>query len=138
MKRYAAFALALSFITFALTACAGVKTEDKMIVTRDLSNGMTVKLLNDNGKLTAGKNEFLVEFTNSGGQPVDPGKVAVEINMPAMGSMMAMHGAAQLKPVSTGKYRATLNIDMNGAWVMTVSVQGPAGEVKSNFNINAQ
>ena len=63
----------------------------------------------------------------------------VELQCPMpKGAMGAMNSAVQLNPVSPGKYRARLNVEMRGAWTMTIQFLGKSGEGKTAFTVNAE
>jgi hypothetical protein len=138
MKRYLLFALLSLSLALVLSACQHSQDESKTITTQKFSNGVTVTLLNGNGKIKEGDNDFVLLFKDAGGQPVDVGNAVASINMPAMGTMGAMNSMVQLSSVSIGKYHAKLDVEMKGAWTMTVQFAGKAGEGKTTFNINAE
>ena len=118
-----------------LAACG--KNETKPITTQKLSNGITVTLMGEDGKAKNGENDFTLEFKDAAGQPVDVGKVLITINMPATSMMEAMNATAQVSTISTGKYKAKLDVEMKGDWTMTIAITGPAGDAKTSFAFNA-
>ena len=100
---------------------------------------VTVTLSNSAGHLSAGNNDFTVEFKNAAGQPVDVGAVTMFIDMPGMGAMPPMKSNVKLMTTNTlGIYQATTNLEMAGTWYANVSYKGNAGEGKAKFAINAK
>ena len=100
---------------------------------------ITVVLLNSQGHLKDGENDFTVEFRNAAGHPVDVGAVTMFIDMPGMGAMPPMKSNVKLLTTNTpGIYQATTNLEMAGTWYANVSYKGNAGEGKAKFAINAK
>jgi hypothetical protein len=69
----------------------------------------------------------LVRFTDSSGQPKDVGEVKTDLamNMPGM----VMNSGGDVTRMGTpGVYRAKVQPQMVGDWVVKLSWQGPAGE----------
>jgi len=99
---------------------------------------LTVVLLNKTGELTQGQNEFVVEFNDAQGQPVDVGDVQIGSNMsmPGMAPMSGDSGVTQTKQI--GIYKVTSNFAMSGAWHFTLSWDGPAGQGHTTFNNNVR
>lgn len=77
------------------------------------------------GDLHNGQSEVLVRFTDSGAQPKDVGEVKTNLNMPGM---VMNSGGEVIKTSMPGDYRAKLQPQMGGDWVVKLSWQGPAGE----------
>jgi len=116
------FAIVLSSI-FVLAGCNGNKVDVsslKPAATKTVGK-LTVVLLNKTGELTQGQNEFVVEFKDDQGQPVDVGDVQIGTNMsmPGMAPMSGDSGVTQTK--QTGIYKVTSNFAMSGAWHFTLS-----------------
>jgi len=85
---------------------------------------LTVSLFGD---LHNGQSEVLVRFTDSNGQPKDVGEVKTNLNMNMPG--MVMNSGGEVTRTNTaGVYRAKLQPQMGGDWVVKLSWQGPAGE----------
>ena len=107
-----AYATLLSVI-FILAGCKGDQVDVlslKPAATRAVGN-LTVVLLNKTGELTQGQNDFIVEFKDDQGRPVDVGDVQI-------GSSM---------------YRVTSHFGMSGAWHFALSWDGPAGQGHTAF-----
>ena len=133
------FAIVLSSI-FVLAGCNGNKVDVsslKPAATKTVGK-LTVVLLNKTGELTQGQNEFVVEFKDAQGQPVDVGDVQIGTNMsmPGMAPMSGDSGVTQTK--QTGIYKVTSNFAMSGAWHFTLSWDGPAGQGHTTFNSNVR
>jgi hypothetical protein len=129
------FAIVLSSI-FVLAGCNGNKVDVsslKPAATKTVGK-LTVVLLNKTGELTQGQNEFVVEFKDDRGQPVDVGDVQIgsSMSMPGMAPMSGDSGVTQTK--QTGIYKVTSNFAMSGAWHFTLSWDGPAGQGHTTFN----
>jgi hypothetical protein len=93
------------------------------IATRTVGD-LTISLYGD---LHNGQSEVLVRFTDSGGQPKDVGEVKTNLNMNMPG--MVMNSGGEVTRTNTaGVYRAKLQPQMGGDWVVKLSWQGPAGE----------
>jgi len=79
------------------------------------------------GDLHNGQSEVLVRFADPGGQPKDVGEVKTNLNM-NMPGMVMNSGGDVTKTSMPGVYRAKLQPQMGGDWVVKLSWQGPAGE----------
>jgi hypothetical protein len=99
---------------------------------------INVVLMNDTGELKQGQNNFVVQFQNQQGQPVDLGEVQLGSNM-SMPSMAPMSGESEITPAgTTGTYRVKSNFGMSGAWHFTINWNGPQGQGKTAFNSNVR
>ena len=95
---------------------------------------INVVLMNDTGELKQGQNDFVVQFQNQQGQPVDVGEVQLGSNM-SMPGMAPMSGESEITPAgTTGTYRVKSNFAMSGAWHFTINWNGPLGQGKTAFN----
>ena len=131
--------LVLSFI-FVLAGCDGSKVDVsslKPAATKTVGK-LTVVLLNKTGELTQGQNEFVVEFKDDQGQPVDVGDVQIGSNMsmPGMAPMSGDSGVTQTK--QPGVYKVASNFAMSGSWRFTLSWDGSAGRGHTTFNSNVR
>ena len=132
---FAALAVAISL--------AGCKNSNldvsklKPIETHKVGN-ISVVLMNDTGELKQGQNDFIVQFQNEQGQPVDVGEVHLGSNM-SMPSMAPMSGESEITPGGqAGTYRVKSNFAMSGAWHFTLDWNGPQGQGKTAFNSNVR
>ena len=93
---------------------------------------LDVVMLSPSGTLRQGRNAFTIEFRRAGTNTlVDVGNVRATANMPMPG--MVMSSGLQLAPTGVpGRYSATADFGMAGAWHMAVEWEGPAtkGSVK--------
>ncbi len=125
---------------FIAGGCGGNKVDTgnlKEVTTRAVGN-VTVVLLNSTGELRQGQNEFVVQFRNQQGQPIDVGEVQLGSSM-SMPSMAPMSGDSELTPTGkTGTYRVKSNFAMSGAWHFTVSWNGRSGQGNTAFNSNVR
>ena len=95
---------------------------------------INVVLMNDTGELKQGKNDFVVQFQNQQGQPVEVGEVQLGSNM-SMPSMAPLSGESEITPAGqTGTYRVKSNFATSGPWLFTVNWNGPQGQGKTAFN----
>jgi Cu(I)/Ag(I) efflux system membrane protein CusA/SilA len=102
------------------------------VVQRVPSGDLQIVLMSQTGTLRQGRNTFTIEFQTAGGALVDVGTVRGNANMSMPG--MAMSGGLQLTPTSvSGRYQATAEFGMAGAWPMTLQWDGPAGRGSVNF-----
>ena len=90
------------------------------------------------GVLRQGRNAFTIEFRRPGsGALVDVGNVRASANMPMPG--MVMPGDVQVQPGDVpGRFNATAEFGMAGAWQMAISWEGPAGRGSVNFEGSVQ
>jgi hypothetical protein len=132
-------AILLSFI-FVLAGCNGDKVDVSSLkpAATKTAGKVTIVLLNKTGELTQGQNEFVVQFKDDQGQPVDVGDVQIGSNMsmPGMAPMSGDAGVTQTK--QTGIYKVTSNFAMSGAWHFTLSWDGPQGQGHTTFNSNVR
>lgn len=115
-----------------------VDTENlKPIETRKVGN-ITVVLMSGTGELKQGQNDFIVQFRDPQGQPVDVGEVQLGSSM-SMPGMAPMSGNSEISPAGkTGTYRVKSSFAMSGAWHFTISWNGPSGQGSTAFNTNVR
>jgi Cu(I)/Ag(I) efflux system membrane protein CusA/SilA len=99
---------------------------------------LDIALLSPTGTLRQGRNSFTFEFRRTGTTTlVDVGTVRASANMPMPG--MVMSGGLQVTPTGVpGRYDATAEFGMAGAWQMAVEWNGPAGQGSVNFQGGVQ
>jgi hypothetical protein len=88
--------------------------------------------LSPTGTLRQGRNTFTIEFRSAGGSLVDVGTVRASANMPMPGMVMSS-GLEVSRTSVPGRYQATAEFGMAGAWQMTVEWDGPVGHGSVNF-----
>jgi hypothetical protein len=132
--------LVMSIFLLGLAGCGAKNVETaslKEVATHTVGN-VTVVLLNNAGELKQGQNEFVVQFRDQRGQPVDVGNVQLGSSM-SMPSMAPMSGDSEITPAGqTGTYRVKSNFAMSGAWHFTVAWSGPYGQGNIAFNSNVR
>jgi YtkA-like len=131
---------ALSFLVLGVIGCNRNKVDVqslKPVTTRTVSD-LSIVLLSSTGDLSQGQNDFVIQFRNQQGQPVDVGDVQLGSSM-TMPSMAPMSGASEITPTGqTGTYRVKSNFAMSGAWHFTIDWSGPHGQGKTTFNSNVR
>jgi Cu(I)/Ag(I) efflux system membrane protein CusA/SilA len=107
-----------------------------VIQTVDAGN-LDIVLLAPTGTLRGGRNTFTIEFRGPNGELVAVGTVRAAANMTMPG--MAMSGNLQLQPAGVpGRYTATAEFGMPGAWDMRIEWDGPAGRGAVSFEGQVQ
>jgi Cu(I)/Ag(I) efflux system membrane protein CusA/SilA len=99
---------------------------------------LDIALLSPTGTLRQGRNSFTFEFRRTGTTAlVDVGSVRASANMTMPG--MVMSGGVQVTPTGVpGRYAATAEFGMAGAWPMSIEWNGPAGQGSVNFQGGVQ
>ncbi len=139
MKKLLAISMIL-FLTLGFTGCGSKKvdTENLKEVATHVVGDVAIVLLNSTGELKQGQNEFVVQFRDQKGQPINVGDVQLGSSM-SMPSMAPMSGDSEITPTGqTGTYRVKSNFAMSGAWHFTVSWTGPRGQGSTAFNSNVR
>ena len=139
MKKLSVVLVMLFFLLgFAGCGANKVDTENLKEVTTHVVGNVTVVLLNGTGELKQGQNQFVLQFRDSKGQPINVGNVQLGSSM-SMPSMAPMSGDSEITPSGqTGTYRVKSNFAMSGAWHFTVSWDGPSGQGSTAFNSNVR
>ena len=89
-------------------------------------------MLSPTGTLSQGRNTYTIEFRDAGGSLVDVGTVRTSANMTMPG--MAMSGGAEVNRTSIpGRYQASAEFGMAGAWGMAIEWDGPGGRGSVDF-----
>ena len=128
------------FLILGFTGCGAkkVNTENLKEVAAHVVGDVAIVLLNSTGDLKQGQNEFVVQFRDPKGQPINVGDVQLGSSM-SMPSMAPMSGDSEITPTGqTGTYRVKSNFAMSGAWHFTVSWTGPRGQGSTAFNSNVR
>ncbi len=98
---------------------------------------LRIAVVSPSGALRLGRNTFAFEFRAGNGQLVDVGAVRASANMPMPG--MVMSGGLQvIRTATPGRYEATAEFGMAGAWQMAIEWDGPAGRGSVNFEGTVQ
>jgi Cu(I)/Ag(I) efflux system membrane protein CusA/SilA len=96
------------------------------------ANSVQISLLSPTGTLRPGRNAFTIEFRSADGRLVDAGAVRASGNM-AMPGMVMSSGLQVQRTDIVGRYQATAEFGMAGAWHMAIEWDGPAGKGSVNF-----
>jgi Cu(I)/Ag(I) efflux system membrane protein CusA/SilA len=97
---------------------------------------MQMSLLSATGALHQGRNTFALEFRDTSGALVDAGQVTVSAVMSMPG--MVMSGGVRVQPSgSAGRYQATGEFEMAGAWQFRVDWAGGVAR-SANFEVTVQ
>jgi YtkA-like len=136
-----AIAFVLGVVVFAVAACGskGAIANGKVIQSAPVGNNLTATISNNDGALKNGDNEFFVSFKDSSGKAVEVGAVGLKFQMPAMGTMPAMNGAASFTATGTpGVYQGKVKLESAGDWQAQLSYEGPAGSGRTSFTLTAR
>jgi len=88
--------------------------------------------LSPTGNLHQGRNSYSVEFRSADGALIDVGVVRASANMTMPG--MVMSGGVEVSRATVpGRYQATAEFGMAGAWKMAIEWDGPAGRGSVDF-----
>jgi len=102
------------------------------VVQQVTASGVQISLLSPSGTLRQGRNAFTIEFRSADGRLVDAGSVRASGNMAMPG--MAMSSGLQVKRTEVaGRYQATAEFGMAGAWHLAIEWDGPVGRGLVNF-----
>jgi Cu(I)/Ag(I) efflux system membrane protein CusA/SilA len=96
------------------------------------ADGLTIVVLSPTGALRQGRNAFLVEFRGPDDRLIDVGAVQAAGNM-AMPGMVMSSGLNVAPTAVPGRYAASAEFGMAGAWQMSVQWDGPAGRGSAAF-----
>jgi Cu(I)/Ag(I) efflux system membrane protein CusA/SilA len=102
------------------------------------ADDLDVVLLSPTGTLRRGRNAFTIEFRRTGTNTLaDVGTVRASATMPMPG--MVMSGGLQVAPTGVpGRYSATAEFGMAGAWQMAIEWDGAAGKGSVDFEGGVQ
>ena len=129
----------LSFVVWRTRPGGSEPTQSAGTVVQTIRAGdLDIALLSPTGTLRLGRNSFTFEFRRTGTTALmDAGSVRASANMPMPG--MVMSGGLQVTPTGMpGRYAATAEFGMAGAWQMAIEWNGPAGQGSVNFQGGVQ
>jgi len=112
---------------------AGIGPPSGLTTIQQVTAGsLGIALLSATGPLRTGRNAYTIEFRSTDGALIDVGTVRATANMPMPG--MVMPGGVELHRTSVpGRYEATAEFGMAGAWQMALEWDGPAGRGSVSF-----
>ncbi|HXE79274.1 MAG TPA: CusA/CzcA family heavy metal efflux RND transporter [Vicinamibacterales bacterium] len=103
------------------------------VIHREHAGDLEIVLLSSSGALTQGSNVFTIEFRRAKDESLaDVGRVSASatMNMPGM----VMSGGLRVAPTGVpGRYRATAEFAMAGAWQFSIEWDGPGGRGSVTF-----
>jgi hypothetical protein len=102
------------------------------VVQRLRSGDLQIALVSPTGTLHQGRNTFSFEFRAADGRLVDVGTVRASGNM-SMPGMVMSSGLQVQRTAVAGRYDATAEFGMAGAWPMALEWDGPVGHGSINF-----
>jgi Cu(I)/Ag(I) efflux system membrane protein CusA/SilA len=136
----AAVVLVATFLVWRMAGPTNDQPEDSAggVIQTVRAGDLDVVLLSPTGTLQQGRNAFTIEFRRTGTNTlVDVGSVRASANMPMPG--MVMSGGLQVAPAGVpGRYSASAEFGMAGAWQMAIEWDGPAGKGSVNFEGGVQ
>ena len=107
-------------------------TAARSVVQTVKADDLSIVVLSESGSLHRGRNAFTIEFRGPDGRLLDVGTVRAAANMAMPG--MVMSSGLRVAPTGVaGRYSATAEFGMAGAWPMSVQWDGPAGRGSANF-----
>jgi Cu(I)/Ag(I) efflux system membrane protein CusA/SilA len=107
------------------------------VVQRVNAGNLQISLLSPTATLHQGRNIFAIEFRSADGHLVDPGAIRASANM-AMPGMAMSSGLQVQRTAVVGRYQASAEFGMAGAWHMAIEWDGPAGHGLVNFEGTVQ
>jgi hypothetical protein len=111
---------------------SGAMKQAGQVVQRLGSENLEIVLLSPSGTLRQGRNTFSFEFRGADGRLVDVGTVRASGNMPMPGMVMSS-GLQVQRTAIAGRYDATAEFGMAGAWHMALEWDGPIGHGSITF-----
>jgi Cu(I)/Ag(I) efflux system membrane fusion protein len=76
---------------------------------------------------------LVITVSDAAGKPVDAAHVTAEYDMPAMGAMQEMKGAANVSAQGGGRYRADFDLPMAGTWGLNVDLEAGAASTAIHY-----
>jgi Cu(I)/Ag(I) efflux system membrane fusion protein len=112
----------LLFGLLVLAACTG---RDEADFAR--AGGLAVRATLSPETPRVGDNQLELELRDAAGAPLEGAALDVTVEMPAMGAMPKMGGAAHVAELGAGRYQAHFALDMGGTWRVAIEARPPAG-----------
>jgi hypothetical protein len=127
----------VSIVVATLLAACGRQEAPLKELQRVKSGPVDVVLLSPADSLKQGKDTFVLEFRDAGGNLVDVGTVTVAASMPMTG-MAPMFGDCMVAPTSTkGRYDVSSTLGMAGPWRVDIKWNGPTGQGAASLRATA-
>ena len=133
----AAVAIGLWWITVARHESSATGS-DAAIVQTERSGNLEIVLRSPSGTLHTGRNTFFIEFRNAATHELmNVGDVHASANMAMPG--MVMPSGLEVRPLNVpGRYEATAEFGMAGAWQVALEWSGSAGKGSASFQGTVQ
>lgn len=111
----------------------GGRVDAEGIVVQSVRSGaVEIVVRSPTGTLRSGRNTFTIEFRSASGEPLAVDNVRAAANMPMPG--MVMSGNLRVSPAGPpGRFTATAEFGMAGAWQMRIEWDGPDGPGSVSF-----
>ena len=93
---------------------------------------LSVVVRSPDGSLHLGRNVFTIEFHSPDGTLVNVGTLRANANMRMPGMVMSS-GMEVRRTTAPGRYEASAEFGMAGAWPVTLEWDGPAGQGSVSF-----
>jgi Cu(I)/Ag(I) efflux system membrane fusion protein len=77
---------------------------------------------------------LVATITDAGGVPVDGARVSAAYDMPAMGAMAEMKGAANVASQGGGRYRVAFDVPMGGTWGLDLTIEQGAARTVAHYH----
>jgi Cu(I)/Ag(I) efflux system membrane protein CusA/SilA len=135
-------AISISFVAWRLAGRGGgapsTPAAASTVVETIRAGDVEIVLRSPSAALRQGRNSFTIEFRRPDtGVLVDVGTVRASANMSMPG--MVMSGGLQVAPGGVpGRYTASAEFGMAGAWQMAIEWNGPAGQGSVSFQGSVQ
>jgi Cu(I)/Ag(I) efflux system membrane fusion protein len=78
---------------------------------------------------------LMLEVRDSSGSPVDDATVDVVYDMPAMGAMAEMKGAARVAHQGNGRYAARFDLPMGSTWSLRATISARQGSASQGYSM---
>jgi Cu(I)/Ag(I) efflux system membrane protein CusA/SilA len=134
----AALIVVAALVAWRFTAPAPPRSGEQAgrVVQSVRSGAVEIRVLAPAGVLRQGRNTFFLEFRRNG-TLVDPGDVRASANM-RMSGMVMSSGLRLTETDTPGRYLASAEFGMAGAWNVSVEWEGPAGQGSISFEGTVQ
>jgi Cu(I)/Ag(I) efflux system membrane fusion protein len=120
-------AVFVALLVLALGACRESAAPAEKSPASFAAPGLHVEVSLPEGPAREGENELRLCVRDATGAPVDDARVGVAFSMP-MAGMATMGGQVAAEPIGKGEYRARVNLEMSGTWLLELHAARPSGD----------
>jgi membrane fusion protein, copper/silver efflux system len=78
---------------------------------------------------------LVLDVTDASGNPVVGAHVSAEYDMPAMGAMQEMKGAAKVSAQGGGRYRVDFELPMSGTWGLNIAIDAAGASTTVHYRL---